>query len=130
MAIVRLSCTFYKVLLGLCLLLIVLLSVEIFFSFSDDDNPYEGNAKAVGLVQRKENSDGFQEGEAKLFDFLEVDENWTDRYSEGGLTSNCGCKLTEIHETGILCQFQSISAMHNLPPPPLPWIAATAVRWG
>ena len=113
MAIVRFNCTFYKVLLGLCLLLIVLLSVEIFFSFSDDDNPYEGGAKPVGLVQRKENSDGFQEGEAKLFDFLEVDENWTDRYSEGGLTSSCGCKLTEIHETRILCHFQSISAMHN-----------------
>lgn len=87
MALYRLR-TVYKVFLGLCLVLLtVLLSTEIFFSFSEGDASHDVlSANPKGFIQWPENSEGFQEGEGKKFDFLEVDENWIDRYSEGGLT--------------------------------------------
>lgn len=84
MAILRLRFSYkVHVFLGLCLvLLIVLLSTEVYFSFTgDSDGP-----EPVGFFQREVNSKGLQEGEHKVFDFLVVDENWIDRYSEGGLT--------------------------------------------
>lgn len=104
MAIYRLR-TVYKVFLGLCLVLLtVLLSTEIFFSFPEGDASHDDlSANPKGFIQWSENSEGFQEGEGKKFDFLEVDENWIDRYSEGGLTmalsavgSGSRCKLTEV----------------------------------
>ena len=68
------------------MLLIVLLSTEIFLSFADDDASYDGGTEPIDLNSWKKSSQGFQEGESKVFDFIEIDENWTDGYSEGGTT--------------------------------------------
>ena len=102
MAIYRLRVV-YKVFLGLCLvLLIVLLSTEIFFSFAEDNAQHDDSANPVGSIQWAENSEGFQEGEGKKFDFQEVDENWIDRYSEGGLTVEVGCDLLRCKRTEVV----------------------------
>ena len=105
MAISRLRTSFFKVCLGICLVLLaVLFAAEIFYGFPDGDYHFDDAADPADLVNFQENSEGFHsEGEAKKFDFLEVDENWIDRYSEGGLAfvvtilvgCNGGCRLTE-----------------------------------
>lgn len=76
--------SFYRVFLGLCFVLaIVLLSTELFLSFDSDGVPYDEDVEAVDGIQWKEDSARIKEEENKIFNFLDVDENWKERYSEG-----------------------------------------------
>ena len=89
MAIWRFRISFYKVILGSCLvLLIVLFAGEIFYSFSDEELHFDDAAARVDVIKLKDDSDE----PGKEYDFLEVDENWTEGYSEGVLAldiTNC-----------------------------------------
>lgn len=89
MAIWRFRISFFKVILGSCLvLLIVLFAGEIFYSFSDEELHFDVTAARVDLIKLNDGSDE----PGKEYDFLEVDENWTEDYSEGVLSvdvSNC-----------------------------------------
>ena len=89
MAIWRFRISFYKVILGSCLvLLIVLFAGEIFYSFSDEELHFDDAAARVDVIKLKDDSDE----PGKEYDFLEVDENWTEGYSEGVLaldSTNC-----------------------------------------
>lgn len=89
MAIWRFRISFYKVILGSCLvLLIVLFAGEIFYSFSDEELHFDDAAARVDVIKLKDDSDE----PGKEYDFLEVDENWTEGYSEGVLVldiTNC-----------------------------------------
>ena len=79
MAVFRLW-TFYRVFLGLCLALAVsLLFTELLLSSNNDDS-----LVAVGDIQWTENDERIKKEDDKVFNFLEVDENWKERYSEGG----------------------------------------------
>ena len=79
MAVFR-SWTFYRVFLGLCLVLAVfLLFTELLLSSSSDDS-----LVAVDDIQWTENDERIKKEDDKIFNFLEVDENWKERYSEGG----------------------------------------------
>lgn len=84
MAVIRLR-TFYRVFLGICFALaVVLLSAELLFSFSSDEAPYDGILEAVDDIQWKEHGERIKKEDDKIFNFLDVDENWKERYSEGG----------------------------------------------
>lgn len=84
MAVFRLW-TFYRVFLGICFALaVVLLSAELLFSFSSDEAPYDGILEAVDDIQWKEHGERIKKEDDKIFNFLDVDENWKERYSEGG----------------------------------------------
>lgn len=82
------SWTSYRVFLGLCLVLtVVLLSTNIYFSFDNNETPFDDVLERVDVFQWSKDSDGIKgkETDDKIFSFLEVDENWNERYSEGGL---------------------------------------------
>lgn len=71
--------------LGLCFVLaVVLLSTELFLSFDSDDTPHVECIEAADGSQSKEDRETIKE-ENRIFSFLEVDENWKERYSEGVL---------------------------------------------
>ena len=56
--------------------------------FSEDTVIYGDDTEEADSVRwlEVENSEGFQKGDGNIsFDYLEVDENWIDGYSEGGL---------------------------------------------
>ena len=100
MAIWRFRISFYKVILGSCLvLLIVLFAGEIFYSFSDEELHFDDAAARVDVIKLKDDSDE----PGKEYDFLEVDENWTEGYSEGVLAldiTNCWFLLAFIWAPG------------------------------
>ena len=71
--------TFYRVFLGLCLALAVsLLFIEFLLSSNS------GSLVVVDDIQWTENDERIKKEDDKIFNFLEVDENWKERYSEGG----------------------------------------------
>lgn len=82
--------SFYRVFLGLCFVLaVILLSTELFLSFDSDDTPYDGSVEAVNGIQWQDDSIRIKEDENRIFNFLDVDENWKERYSEGVLLRCC-----------------------------------------
>lgn len=84
MAVFRLW-TFYRVFLGLCFALaVLLLFTEFLFGFENGEARNEDSLVAVDDIQWTENDERIKKGDDKIFNFLEVDENWKERYSEGG----------------------------------------------
>lgn len=80
-------CTFYRAFLGLCFALaVLLLFTELQLSFNSDEARYDDSLEAVDDIQWTENDEieRINKGDEKIFNFLEVDENWKERYSEGG----------------------------------------------
>lgn len=76
--------TFYRVFLGLCFALAVfLLLTELFLGFKNDEARNEDSLVAVDGIQWTENDETIKKAD-KIFNFLEVDENWKEHYSEGG----------------------------------------------
>lgn len=70
------------------MLMVVLLSTEFLFRLDNDNAPYDDSIEALDVIQWKKNSEGIKEEEDKIFfNFLDVDENWKERYSEGGNTN-------------------------------------------
>ncbi|KAL9972349.1 hypothetical protein ACROYT_G018634 [Oculina patagonica] len=75
--------SFFRVFLGLCFVLaVILLSTELFLIFDSDDTPYDGGVEAVDGIQWQDDSVRIKEDENRIFNFLDVDENWKERYSE------------------------------------------------
>lgn len=84
MAVFRLW-TFYRVFLGLCFALAVsLLFIELLLSSNNDEARYDDSLVAVDDIQWMESDERVKKEDDKIFNFLEVDENWKERYSEGG----------------------------------------------
>lgn len=84
MAVFRLR-TFYGVFLGLCFALAVsLLFTELLLSSNNDEARYDDNLVVVDDIQWTENDERIKKEDEKIFNFLEVDENWKERYTEGG----------------------------------------------
>jgi len=84
MAVFRLW-TFYRVFWGLCFALaVLLLFTEFFLGFENDEARNEDSLVVVDDIQWTENDERIKKGDNKIFNFLEVDENWKERYSEGG----------------------------------------------
>lgn len=72
----------------LCLVLtILLLSTNIFLSFDDDETFFDEGGEVI--QSWSVDAVGIKETEDKIFNFLEVDENWNERYSEGGHIADC-----------------------------------------
>lgn len=73
--------------MGLCFALaVLLLFTEFQLSFNSDEAPYDDSLEAVDDIQWTENDEieRINKGDDKIFNFLDVDENWKERYSEGG----------------------------------------------
>ena len=69
------------------MLTILLLSTNIFLSFDDDETFFDEGGEVI--QSWSVDAVGIKETEDKIFNFLEVDENWNERYSEGGHIADC-----------------------------------------
>ena len=84
MAVCRLW-TFYRIFLGLCFAsAVLLLFAELLLIFNSEEARYGDSLEAVDDIQWAENDERIKKEDDKIFNFLEVDENWKERYSEGG----------------------------------------------